>query len=156
MGSTTLARSLLTDTSLMGIVTDALGTAVAGVGNYTDVEIGKGVKMAAASYIAVAVGDEIEGIVTSVEPGVRNTGFSWGGVQTKGRAIATVGAAQAVAMAVGDLVCAAIPVAPATAGLVLVQSDGVGYSAPTDFKWRCISLLTGAGADGTNVIIERI
>jgi len=140
----------------MGIVTDALGTAAAGVGTYTDVEIGKGVKMAADSYVAVAVGDEIEGIVTSVEPGVRNSGFSWGGVQTKGRAMATVAANQTPVMAVGALVCSGIPVAPATAGKVTVLSAGTGFAAPTEFKWRCIRIVTGTGTVGDTVLIERI
>jgi len=120
----------------MGIVTDALGTAVAGTGTYNDDELGKGVKMAAASYVAVAVGDQIEGIVNSVEAGVRNSGYSWGGIQTTGRALALVGAAQSSVMAVGDLVCASIPVANGTDGTLLVQSDGTGYSAPTEFLWR--------------------
>ena len=156
MGSTTLTRSLLVDVSLMGIVTDALGTAVAGTGTYDDNELGKGVKMAAASYVAVAVGDQIEGIVNTGEPGVRNTGVSWGGIQTRGRALATVGAAQSSVMAVGDLVCASIPVADGTAGLVLVQSDGTGYVAPTEFLWRCIRIVSGTGAAGDSVLLERI
>ena len=153
MGSTTLTRSLLVDTSLMGIVTDALGTAVAGTGTYDDTELGKGVKMAAASYVAVAVGDQIEGIVNSVEPGVRNSGYSWGGIQTTGRALAVVADAQVTtAMAVGDLVCAAIPIASGLA----VQSNGTGYAAPTEFLWRCIRIVSGTGAAGDSVLLERI
>ena len=157
MGSTTLNRSLLVDTSLMGVVTDALGTATGTtVGTYTDAEIGKGVKMAAGSYLAVAVGNEIEGIVTSVEPGVRNGGMSYGGIQTKGRALATVALNQTPVMAVGNLVCSGIPFPPLTAGNVKVLSAGTGYVAPSDFKWRVIRIMTGTGATGDTVMIERI
>lgn len=154
MGSTTLTRSLLVDTSLMGIVTDALGTAVAGTGTYSDDDLGKGVKIDTDSYVAVAVGDQIEGIVNSVEPGVRNSGYSWGGIQTTGRALAVVADAQVTtAMAVGDLVCAAIPIASGLA----VQSNGTGYSAPTEFLWRCIRVISGTGlVAGDSVLIERI
>ena len=140
----------------MGIVTDTLGTAVSGVGNYTDVEVGKGVKMAAASYVSVAAGDEIEGIVHSVEPGVRNTGFSWGGIQTKGRAMATVGANQTSTITVGGFVCADTPVAVGTAGYVTVLDTGTGYIAPSDFMWRVIRIVTGTGVAGDTVLIERV
>jgi hypothetical protein len=140
----------------MGIVTDTLGTAVSGTGDYTDVEVGKGVKMGAAAYVPVVAGDELEGIVNSVEPGVRNTGYSWGGIQTKGRALAVVGAAQSAAMAVGDLVCCSTPLAKGTAGLVKVQSDGTGYAAPAFFVWRCIRIVSGTGAAGDTVLIERV
>jgi len=154
MGTTTLKRSLLTDVSFMGVITDALGT---NAQDYSDTELGKGLKMAATAYVPVAVGNEIEGIVNSVESGTRNSGFSWGGVQTKGRAEAVVDAAQAPVMAVGDIVCSGTPKAPGTAGKLTVLSSGAGFVAPSDFKWRCIGLgSVGTGAVGTTVLIEKI
>lgn len=154
MGTTTLKRSLLTDVSFMGIITDALGT---NAQDYSDTELGKGVVLGASSYTPAAQNSEIEGIVNTVEPGTRNSGYSWGGIQTKGRAEAVVGANQTPAMAVGDIVANDTPIAPGTAGKIQVWSAGTGFKAPTNFKWRVISLGTsGTGAVGTTVLIERI
>ena len=152
MGTTTLERSALVDTSVMGIVTDKLGT---NSGDYTDVEVGKGVVLGADAYVPAALGDEIEGIVNSVEPGTMNYGFNWGGVQTSGRAIVTVGVAQTGNISVGGFVCNDTPIAPATAGLIQVLDTGTGYSAPSTFLWRVIRILTGTGAAGDSVLIER-
>ena len=154
MGTTTFKRSLLVDTSLMGVITDCLGT---NSQDYDDNELGKGVVLGADAYVAAALGDQIEGIVNSVEPGTRNEGFSWGGIQTKGRAEAIVGVAQTPVMAVGDIVCNGTPIVDGTAGKIQVMSAGVGFAAPTEFKWRVISLgSVGTGAVGTTVIIERV
>jgi len=154
MGSTTLNRSLLVDTAFMGVVTDALGTSS---GDFSsDFDIGKGVKMGAASYVVVAKANEIEGIVTSVEPGTRNGGFNWGGVQTKGRAEATVGASQTGNIAVGALVVNDTPVANGTAGKITVFGAGTGYVAPTKFLWRVIRVISGTGATNSTVLIERL
>ncbi len=154
MGTTDLTRSLLTDTDLMGVITDALGN---NTGQYDDDELGKGVVLGAAAYVAAAKADEIEGIVNSVEPGTRNSGFSWGGIQTRGRAEAVVGASQTPVAAVGDIVANDTPIANGTAGKIQVFSAGSGFSAPSDFKWRIISLGTvGTGAVGTTIIIERV
>ena len=154
MGTTTFKRSLLVDTSLMGVITDLLGTNAT---DYDDNELGKGVVLGADAYVAAALGDEVEGIVNSVEPGTRNSGFSWGGIQTKGRAEAVVAAAQAPVMAIGDIVSNGAPIADGTPGKIQVQSAGVGFVAPATFKWRVISLgSAGTGAVGTTVIIERV
>ena len=153
MGTTTLTRSLLTDVSHMGIITDALG---ANTQDYSDTELGKGVKLGAAAYVPAALGDEIEGIVNTVESGTRNAGYSWGGIQTKGRAMATVGVAQTASIAVGGFVCNDTPIAPGTAGLIQVLDVGTGYVAPSDFMWRVIRLVTGTGVVGDTVLIERI
>ena len=152
MGTTTLERTAVVDTSLMGIVTDKLGTSST---DYTDVEVGKGVKLAADAYVPVVKADEIEGIVSTVEHGTVNSGFSWGGVQTKGRAEAVVGASQTSNIAVGGFVCADTPIAPATEGLVRVFDAGTGYAAPSTFLWRVIRIVTGTGASGDTVLIER-
>lgn len=153
MGTTTLTRALLTDVSFMGIITDALG---AGSGEYDDTELGKGVKLAAAAYVEVAKADEIEGILNTVESGLRNSGYNWGGIQTKGRAFATVGASQTSTIAVGGYVVNDTPIANGTAGLIQVFDTGTGYVAPTKFLWRVIRIVSGTGVVGDSVIIERV
>ena len=157
MGTTTLTRSLLTDVSLFGIITDALGTAVANIGTYDDNEVGKGVIIAAASYVAASKDDEIEGIVNSVEPNTVNTGFSWGGIQTKGRFIAILGASQDVVAAVCDALVNDTPIADGTAGVIQVYGTGAtGFPAgPFLFNWRIIRLIDG-GDTGDQILIERI
>ena len=157
MGTTTLTRSLLVDVSHMGIITDALGTAVANIGTYDDNEVGKGVVLAAASYVAAAHDDEIEGIVNSISPGTVNTGFSFGGIQTKGRFIAILGAAQDTVAAVGDAVVNDVPIAPGTAGVIQVYGVGsTGFPVgPFLFNWRIIRLIDG-GDTGDQILIERI
>jgi len=153
MGTSTLARQLLTDLSFRGVITDALGT---NSGDYTDVEVGKGVKLAASAYVPVVKADEIDGIVATVEPGLRNGGFNWGTIQTKGRALATVGASQTGNVAIGAYVTNDTPIAPLTAGLIQVFSVGTGFVAPTRFFWRVIKIISGTGAAGDSVMIERI
>lgn len=154
MGTTTLNRSLLVDTAFAGIVTDALGTAAGDFSSATDV--GKGVKLGAAAYVVAAKDDEIEGIVSSVEHGTKNGGYSWGGVQTKGRAEAVVGASQTGTVAVGALVTNDTPVALGTAGKIQVFSAGAGFVAPSNFLWRVIRIISGTGVTGDTVLIERI
>jgi hypothetical protein len=153
MGTTTLTRSLLTDVSHMGIITDALGD---NSQEYSDTELGKGVVIGAAAYVAAGLGDQIEGIVNTVEPGTRNAGFSWGGIQTTGRALATVGSAQTGTVAVGEVVCNGAAIAPGTAGLIQVMSVGTGFVAPTEFFWRVIRILSGTGVIGDSIMIERV
>lgn len=153
MGTTTLTRSLLTDVSHMGIITDALGD---NTGEYDDTELGKGVVIGAAAYVAAAKADEIEGIVNTVEPGTRNGGYSWGGIQTTGRAMAVVGASQTGAVAVGATVINDTPIADGTAGLIRVFSAGTGFVAPAQFIWRVIRIVSGTGVAGDSVMIERV
>jgi hypothetical protein len=153
MGTTIQERTMTVDTKFMGIVTDKLGTTA---GDYTDKELGKGVKMAANAYVPVVAGDEIEGIVNTVEPGTKNSGYNWGGVQTTGRAEATVGANQVTTINIGNFVLNDTPIDAGTAGLIQVyDEDGDGAAAPTKFLWRVIRILTGTGIAGDKVLIER-
>ena len=149
MGSTTLNRQMLTDTSLWGIKTDALGTSS---GDFdSDTDLGKGVKMGAAAYVVITKDDEIEGIVNSVEPGTRNSGYSWGGVQTTGRFEAVVGVSEVGTAAVGEYVVADTPIALGTAGVLRVYPG-----SPSKFLWRIIRIVSGTGVAGDTVLIERI
>jgi len=151
------------------IISTALGT---GVGNtfQSPYDIGKAVTLAGNNnHVLAAAGAEIDGFVTSVEPITVNQGFSFGGILTEGRVIANVGANQgATAMVVGDYV-----VADTQLALGVVGSDqswvapGTSPSTPTGptaqvktganahKMWRCISILSGTGAAGSNVLLER-
>jgi hypothetical protein len=120
---------------------------------FADADVGKAVKLGSANnYVLVEAGDEIEGFVTSIEPFTVNNGFSFGGVVVSGRVTAEVGANQgATPMAVGDYVVADAPVALGTAGKAQVKTG-----TPTKFLWRCIRVVSGTGAAGSMVLLERI
>lgn len=116
-------------------------------------DVGKAVKMAAGNdqnYVLCTDGDDIEAIVSSVDPQTVNNGFAFGGVQTWGRAIAQVDAGQAGQLAVGGQVVSGGEIALNTAGVAQVKS-GTG----TIFKWRVVRILSGDGSAGDSVLIER-
>lgn len=132
------------------ILSAALGT---GANAFTSAaDLGKGVKLGTSqNYVQVAAGDEVEGIVTSVEPYTVNDGFTFGGVQTDRRIEAVVGVSQVGALAIGALVVADIPIALNTAGILQVKAG-----APASFKWRVIRHITGTGVAGDTVLLERV
>ena len=73
---------------LVTIVRAAIGTQAEGI---TDVDIGKAVKMSdAQNYVLTADGDNIEGVINSIEAWTVNEGYAFGGVQTGCRFVATV------------------------------------------------------------------
>jgi hypothetical protein len=113
---------------------------------------GKAVTLASSNnYVLAGVGDEIEGFVSSVEPYTVNGGFSFGGVKRDGRMICEVDASQVSTVAVGGLVVAGTQAALGTAGLPTVKGG-----TPTIFLWRVLRILTGPGAAGDTVLIERV
>lgn len=129
----------------------ALGASTAA--KFTDSDKNKAVKLAGSkNYILAVAGDDIEGVVLSIEPHMVNNGWAFGTVQTGGRMIATVAAANT--LAVRDFVVAAAQAAVGTAQDYPVVQE-VAAETPV-FKWRVIDLLTGAGAAGTQVVIERV
>lgn len=153
------------------IISTALGT---GSGNtfQSPYDIGKPVTLAAANnHVLAAASAEIDGFVTSIEPSTVNGGYSFGGILVEGRILAVVGANQgATPMAVGDYVVADVQDALGTA----VSSTGswtnypgsapstptgptakVKTGAPTKKFWRCIRKVSGTGAAGSVVLLER-
>lgn len=119
---------------------------------FSDADVGKGVKLGPSNnYIPLADGDEIEGIVISMEPATYNDGFSFGSVQKDRRMKAQVGAGQTGALAVGALVVADVPIALGTDGIVQVKAG-----APSVHMWRVLRHVTGTGVSGDTVLIERI
>jgi hypothetical protein len=136
------------------IISTALGT---GPGNtfLSATDLGKAVTLAVtntSSHVLAAAGAEIDGFITSVEPITVNNGFSFGGILIEGRIQATVGANQgATPMAPGDYVVADVQTAVGTLGLAQVKTG-----APTKKLWRCISRVSGTGATGSTVVLERV
>lgn len=119
----------------------------------TDNDIGKCVKLetgsAASNYVLCADGDEIEGILVATEPATYNDGFAFGTVQRKGRFEATVGTAATVV--VGTAVVSYAQAAIDTAGGAVVKNG-----SPATFLWRCIRIVSGTGAAGDTVLLERV
>lgn len=132
------------------VLSAALGAGTGELDSSTD--IGKGVKLSTANnYIICAAGDEIEGVITSVEPWTVNDGYSFGGVQVDRRIVGTVGASDIGTLDIGELAVADTQAAFGTAGGLVVQSG-----TPANFKWRCIRHITGTGATGDSVLLERV
>ncbi len=145
------------------IITARLG---AGASNtrFTDVDVGKGVKLVGDSrYGLLSAADPIEGICTSVEIGVYDT-YVIGGVQTKGYVNATAYGLQATpgtgVIAVGEYVYAAAPAAVQVAETLsttirVVSATTQATAAGLPFKARVVSLgPVGTGAVGTAIVIE--
>ncbi len=145
------------------IITARLG---AGASNtrFTDVDVGKGVKLVGDSrYGLLSAADPIEGICTSVETGVYDT-YVLGGVQTKGYVNATAYGLQATpgtgVIAVGEYVYAAAPAAVQVAETLsttirVVSATTQATAAGLPFKARVVSLgPVGTGAVGTAIVIE--
>lgn len=126
----------------------ALG--VSNAAKFGDNDLNKVVKLVASgTYGPVSTGNDIEGIVLAIAPNTVNDGFSFGTIQDGGRLVAQ--ATDVTPLAIGAQVIAAAQNALGTAQdfpLVKLGTGGV-------FKWRVIDLLTGAGAQNTNVVIER-
>jgi hypothetical protein len=118
----------------------------------TENDIGKAVKLAAANnYVVATTDDEIEGILVAIEPVTYNDGFAFGTVQRRGRALATVGTSEVGTVAVGELVVVDDQAAVGTAGGLVVYPG-----APATFKWRVLRIVSGTGAAGDQVLIERV
>lgn len=151
----------------VNLADDALQSAALGVnaaGKLTDLDIGKAVKLIGDSnYGLCADGNDIEGILFSVEPFTVNAGFGFGTVQTKERIIGINKNGAALAMAVGDFAVAAAQPAVGTTITEItsgtqsgVRPTHVKTGAGVLFKWRVISLLGAAGAVDSLVLLERV
>jgi hypothetical protein len=142
-------------------ISTALGAAAAsGIGNN---DLNKAYKAGTAqNYVPCADGDAIEGFLTAIEPFTVNNGFVFGSVQRRGRKVVQNGAAQAT-LGVGDFVVAFTQTAIGTAGFAQVKKATA--TAATDdgaltqaglFAWRVIRIVTGTGAAGDTVLVERV
>jgi len=134
-------------------ITEAALGATTGEG-WGDEEVGKAVKLGAANnYVLCSDGDDIEGVVVSVEPNTVNEGFSFGSVQSDRRMLAVLDTGE-TAVAVGATVVAGAQeaVGTQTNGGKVVVATGAGVA----FKWRVIRLVSGTGEAGATVLIERL
>lgn len=128
----------------------ALGTASP---KYGQTEVNKPVKLAAGdSYVLVADGNDLEGVIGAVAPHTVNNGVAFGSVQTRFTSLRVINKNAADPLAVGDPVVCAAQEALGTVQAAPYVKDGAGVL----FKWRVKSLLGGTGAVGTTVLIEPI
>jgi hypothetical protein len=165
----TIAPDQINDTARMG--------GASGANPMTQSDQGKFVKLAGGSrYDLCDAGDKIEGIAQTVQDPDKGTydGYTLGGVQKEGRAIAYADGSEAAgtgSLAVGDYVVCGTVVAKGTAltdyPKVRKATNQPG-SVPADltaaadqvknaiFAWRVIEILSGTGAVGDKVLIERV
>jgi len=147
------------------IISAALG---ATAGLFSDTDVGQAVKMGVANdYVQAVDGDEMEGVVTSVEVVTVNDGMSFGSVQRNMRVTAQVAANEGGTMAVGDHVVVGTPIALGTAngmpqvkiGTAASQLAVADYDyterTPNNFMWKCIRIVSGTGVLGDVVLLER-
>lgn len=121
----------------------------------SDTDLGKAVVMGnAQNYVLAGADAEIEGFIDTVRGDTVNEGFSFGGIQRKGRMYAVVGAGQSGSLNLLDYVVADAQVAlgtkPSTAHPTAVKAGN-----PTKYLWRVIRIVSGAGATGSVVLLER-
>lgn len=143
-------------------ITARLGAGSGAANNLSDSDVNKLVKLTGESrFDLAAVGNEIEGYITSVEPATQG-GFSIGGVCQEGRLYVTFDGLQATpgtgVVAAGDYVVTGTPVAKGTA-LTVPPKVCKATAAATGivFKWRVVSLgSAGTGAVGTVGVIEQV
>lgn len=145
-------------------ITVRLGAGQGSANNFDLKEERKFVKLVGESrYDLCAVGDEIEGAITSVEAATQD-GYTIGGVNKCGEARwATADGLQATpgvgVIAVGDYVLAGTATAKGTAltqhGKV-VKATNQATAKTSPYNWRVVSLgPVGTGAVGTAIVIER-
>lgn len=150
------------------VITTHLGVDATAPNRLTDKDIGKAVKLGASdNYLLCADGNELEGVLLAVEPGTIDDGWAYGSVQKDGRLIAINKGAGAIA--VGAYVVAAAQAAIGTKNATggnnfdpcpqvkagSAGTPGTDYPVPATYKWRVISLLGGAGAVDSAILIEK-
>lgn len=152
----------LVDPTKVTIETARLGAGTGAANNWDDKEVGKFVKLVAESrYDLCAVGNEIEGRVSSVETATMD-GYTIGGVQRNARMEVTFDGLQATpgtgAIAIGDYVVCGTPVAKGTALSAPAKVCKATAAAEAVLhQWRVISLgSAGTGAVGTTGLVERV
>lgn len=122
---------------------------------YTDKEIKKPVTMGPVSnFFLAADGDEIQGFIDNIDGGPPANGFPVGGVSRPDTGIiveAQVAADVVTPLVFGDLVVCGIQLPLGTKGLPQVKKG-----TPAIWKYRVIRLVSGAGAAGGVVLLERV
>lgn len=143
----------------------ALGSA-GNKGTFTDKDFGKPLKLVADStYDVCGDGDEIEEILEAMaaQQTTVNGGYQIGSIRNDGTALAIVGSGT---VTVGTIVVASAqaaigtsnsPAGKPTTAFVKVKSAGdAAAQKAVVHKWRVVSIRTGTGAVGDEVLIERV
>jgi hypothetical protein len=149
----------------------------AGATPFTKNEANKLLKLAGDSrYDLCAVGNKIEAIcVVAGDLVATSDGYVLGSVQKGGRFVGTAEGSEAAgtgSIAVGDFVVAGTPdalgTALTTAGAKVRKATNQPGSVPADltaagdqiknatFGWRVVAILTGTGAVGDKLLVERV
>lgn len=152
---------LTPDPNRLNVITSKLGARAgnaienkAGLGEYSDAEINKAVKIGPVSnYLLCDDGDEIDGIIDNIDAGGTEDGFTLGGVArcNAGQRFNAVVGTGSAKLSVDDLVVAAAQLPVGTAGDLQVR-DGT----PTRHLWRVMRIVTGTGVVGDKVVIEKL
>lgn len=146
------------------VQTVRLGAGSGSANNLSDVDEGKLTKLVGESrHNLAAVGDDIEGVITSVESATSG-GFSIGGVlrAAVGDMINVTfdglqGTPGTGTIAIGDVLVVGTPVAKGTAQTTYPRVCKATTPANVVQKWRVVSLGTaGTGNPGTVGVAERI
>lgn len=147
---------------LAQIVTARVADGAGANNQLADADVDKFVKLAGDSrYGLCAVGDEIEGVLHSINGGPTQDGYTLGGVRKNGRVKVTLDGLQATAgtgtIAIGDYVVAGTPVARGTAlsGAYPKVCKATAAAAGLVQLWRVVALY-GTGAVGQLALIERV
>lgn len=147
---------------LAQIVTARVADGTGSNNQLADADVGKFVKLAGDSrYGLCAVGDEIEGVLDSINGGPTQDGYTLGGVRKNGRVKVTLDGLQATAgtgtIAIGDYVVAGTLVARGTALSGAYPKVCKATAAATGLVqlWRVVALY-GTGAVGQLALIERV
>lgn len=151
----------ITLNQLADYATARLGDGASGVNLLTDADVGKFVKLIGDSqYGLAAVGNEIQGLVSSGPEGSTYDGFAVGTVRKNGRALVTLDGLQATpgtgVIAVDDFVVTGTVTARGTA-LPGAPKVCKATAAATGLvhKWRVVALY-GTTAVGQSALIEKV
>lgn len=152
---------LTADPNRLNVITAKLGSRAgnatelkAGLGEYSDAEINKAVKLGPVSnYLLCADGDEIDGIIDNIDSGGTEDGFTLGGVArcNAGQRFEAIVGAGSDQLALDDLVVAAAQLPVGTKGDLQVKKG-----APTRHLWRVMRIMTGTGVVGDRVLLEKL
>jgi len=143
--------------------TARLGAGTASNQRFNDKDAQKFVKLVGDSrYDLCAIGDEIEGRVSSVDTATSD-GYSTGGVQKGTRFHVVFDGIQvdgSGSIAVGDyVVCGAVDAlntALTTSAAKVRKATNQATAKSSPFAWRVVAIRTGSGASGSTGTIERV
>lgn len=161
MAAKFLFRTLTNDPNRLNVISTKLGSRQgtagelkSGLGEYSDAEVFKAVKLGTASnFLLCEDGDELDGFIDNIDSGGTTDGYTFGGVArgNAGLRVEVQVAAGAEKVNINDLVVAAAQLPVGTAGLAQVKGG-----APERHLWRVMEISTGTGVAGDKIVIEKL